>query len=112
MNLPIHLLCQKSNSLGDCDGIDIAQAFIWCSTHFIERRDLPVKILLDNGFTFKAADKMISFILNHPTVEEYFAGAHVPSISKPPGEAESLSVWKVSEEMSLQDHQKKEVVPR
>ena len=58
---------------------------------------------------------MISFILNHPTIKEYFAGAHVQwtfNLKNPPGEAESLSVWKVSEEMSPQDHRKKEVRPR
>ena len=41
------------------------------------RRGPPVKILSNNGHTFKATDKMMSSILNHPTVKEYFAGVRV-----------------------------------
>ena len=53
------------------------QAFIRCLQHFTARRGIPVKILLDNGLTFKAADKMMSCIINHPTFKEYFTGACV-----------------------------------
>ena len=53
------------------------QAFIRCFKRFTARRGIPVKILSDNRLTFKAADKMISSILNHPTVKEYFTGVRV-----------------------------------
>ena len=36
-----------------------------------------MKIISDNGSIFKAADKILSSILNHPAVKEYLAGVHV-----------------------------------
>ena len=54
-----------------------AQAFIQCFECFTARRGFPVKIISDNGHTFKATDKMLSSILNHPAVKEYLVRVHV-----------------------------------
>ena len=47
------------------------QSFICC---FTARRGVPMKMISDDGRTFKAAAKALLGILNHPEVEGYFAG--------------------------------------
>ena len=51
-----------------------AQAFIRAFKRFTARRGIPAKVISDNGRTFKAANNMLSSILNHPAVKDYLKG--------------------------------------
>ena len=54
-----------------------AQAFLRCFKQFTARRGFPIKVLSDNRLTFKVVDRMLSSILNHPTVKVHFKGMKV-----------------------------------
>ena len=51
-----------------------AEAFIRSFKRFTARRDLPKRMISDNGKTFKSAATTIKSILNHPEVQHHFAG--------------------------------------
>ena len=53
------------------------QSFIRCFKCFTARRGVHIRILSDNGKTFKSAAKLLVKILKHPEVQEYFAGIHI-----------------------------------
>ena len=53
------------------------QSFIRSFKHFTARRGFPRKMVSDNGRTFKAAVKLLSDIVAHPEVEEYFANNRI-----------------------------------
>ena len=50
------------------------EAFIRSFKRFTARRGFPRKLISDNGKTFKSAAKSIEATLNHPEVQQYFAG--------------------------------------
>ena len=49
-------------------------SFIRCFKRFISRRGLPVRIISDNGSTFKSASKILRTILEHPEVRQFLSG--------------------------------------
>ena len=49
-----------------------ATAFLRSFKWFTARRGVPVKMLSDNGKTFKAADKWIATVMKHPCVCSYW----------------------------------------
>ena len=49
-----------------------ATAFLRSFKRFTARRGVPVKMLSDNGKTFKAADKWIATVMKHPSVCSYW----------------------------------------
>ena len=53
------------------------QSFIRCFKRFTARRGAPIRIILDNGRTFKSAAKLLVKILKHPEVQGYFSGIHI-----------------------------------
>ena len=50
------------------------EAFIRSFKRFTARRGFPRKLISDNGKTFKSTAKSIEATLNHPEVQQYFAG--------------------------------------
>uniref|UniRef100_A0A1X7U6L5 Integrase catalytic domain-containing protein n=1 Tax=Amphimedon queenslandica TaxID=400682 RepID=A0A1X7U6L5_AMPQE len=48
--------------------------FLCCFQRFTARRGFPYRILSDNAKTFKAANKWLSTILEHPRVKEFMIG--------------------------------------
>lgn len=44
---------------------------------FTAQRGVPIRVVSDNGKTFKSAAKLLTRILNHPEVQGYFAGMHI-----------------------------------
>ena len=53
------------------------QSFIRCFKHFTTQKGVPIRIISDNGRTFKSAAKLLVKILKHPEVQGYFAGIHI-----------------------------------
>ena len=53
------------------------QTFLNSFRRFTARRGFPVKLISDNGKTFKSAAKVISKILTHHDVKQHFSGLHV-----------------------------------
>ena len=53
------------------------QTFLNSFRRFTSRRGFPVKLISDNGKTFKSAAKVISKILMHHDVKQHFSGLHV-----------------------------------
>ena len=52
-------------------------AFLRSLKRFTARRGLPVRMLSDNGRTFKAAAKVLKTIMNHPDVQRFLIGLHI-----------------------------------
>ena len=73
LDMFIYTLCGKSNPSWDCTG----HGGTSIPKRFTAKRGFPIKVLSDNRLTFKAADRMLSSILNHPTVKAYFKGMKV-----------------------------------
>ena len=74
--MSVYLLCGTSYTLGSCFGMS-AQSFIRCFKRFTARRGVPVRIISDNGTTFKSAAKILGKMISHPEVQGYFAGMHI-----------------------------------
>ena len=66
VDMPFHLLCDHLDVLGDL----LPKSFIKCSKRFTSRRGVPLRIISDNGTTFKAANKIIMEIFQSPAVQQ------------------------------------------
>ena len=53
------------------------QSFIGCFKRFTAPRGVPIRIISDNGRTFKSAAKLLVKILKQPKAQECFAGIHI-----------------------------------
>ena len=68
--------------------------FIRCLKRFTARQGIPVKIVSDNGKTFKAAAKFLQSIVNHHDVQQHVSGLEYNGCSTcqgPHGGAKSLN---------------------
>ena len=72
VDLSVYLLCYKGSSPLHSSRPD-SEAFLRSFHRFTTRRGLPLKIVLDNGSTFKSASRQIADLMKSSVVRQYLA---------------------------------------
>ena len=57
-------------------------SFIRCMKQFTTHRGLPIKMVSDNGKTFKAAEIFLEAIISHHGVQQHVAGVGIQWVFK------------------------------